>query len=88
PGVGRKTAERLVVELRDKIGKLDTTFETSGTIGDKNANVRNEALLALTSLGYNRTTAEKAIRTAMRESGSTPLTVEELVKKALKHSSP
>ncbi len=86
PGVGRKTAERLVVELRDKIGKPDKTTDTADTTGDKNADVRNEALLALTSLGYNRVNAEKAIRMALSNSVDGALGVEELIKRALKHS--
>jgi Holliday junction DNA helicase RuvA len=86
PGVGRKTAERLVVELRDKIGKLDKSTETAIASGDKNAQVRNEALLALTSLGYNRVSAEKAIRMALSEAGESKLGVEDLIKRALKHS--
>lgn len=85
PGVGRKTAERLVIELRDKIGKLDRALETAGTSGDKNADIRNEALLALTSLGYNRITAEKAIRAALKDIDSGQLNVEDLIKKSLKH---
>ena len=84
PGIGRKTAERLVVELREKIGKS----ETSGSVveGDKATQVRNDALLALTSLGYNRIAAEKAIRMVLNESSGTTLSVEDLIKKALKHS--
>jgi Holliday junction DNA helicase RuvA len=87
PGVGRKTAERLVVELRDKIGKPDKGIELPVGLGDKNAEIRNEALLALTSLGYNRLAAEKAIRMALKDSSDTRLGVEELIKRALKHSS-
>ncbi len=86
PGVGRKTAERLVVELRDKVGKLEKAVETAGAGGDRNAEVRNEALLALTSLGYNRVTAEKAIRMALKDAGETKLAVEDLIKRSLKHS--
>ena len=84
PGIGKKTAERLVVELREKIGKA----ETSGSVveGDKATQVRNDALLALTSLGYNRIAAEKAIRMVLNESSGTTLSVEDLIKKALKHS--
>ncbi len=83
PGVGRKTAERLVVELRDKVGK--TEKEPASGAGDRNAEIRNEALLALTSLGYNRIAAEKAIRSALKDSGDSGLSVEDLIKRALKH---
>jgi len=86
PGIGRKTAERLVVELRDKIGKSDTTLGSATIPGDKGAEVRNEALLALMSLGYNRVAAEKAIRLALNDGGGSDLNVEDLIKKALKYS--
>ena len=86
PGIGRKTAERLVVELKDKIGKMGVASGAGTMPGDKNAEARNEALLALTSLGYNRLSAEKAIRMALADSPTSPLTVEELIKKALKYS--
>ncbi len=86
PGVGRKTAERLVVELRDKIGKTDVMAGGTNTQGDKNAEIRSEALSALTSLGYNRAAAEKAIRMALKDAGENKLGVEDLIKKALKYS--
>ena len=83
PGVGKKTAERLIVELRDKIGKI-AAVETAAGPADRNAEIRSEALLALTSLGYQRPVAEKAIRQALGESdGATP-SLEELIKRALR----
>ncbi|GJQ19707.1 MAG: Holliday junction ATP-dependent DNA helicase RuvA [Bacteroidia bacterium] len=84
PGVGRKTAERLVVELRDRIGRA----ETAGTVSIQSAgqeDPRTQALLALTSLGYSRQVAERAVRAASAETNST--SVEELIKTALKHTS-
>ncbi len=87
PGIGRKTAERLIVELKDKIGKIGPPIGTGTAVGDKNAEMRNEALLALTSLGYNRVAAEKALRLALNDGASSQITVEELIKKALKYSS-
>jgi Holliday junction DNA helicase RuvA len=86
PGIGRRTAERLVVELRDKLAKAETGLGTNVVEGDRNAPIRNEALLALTSLGYNRIAAEKALRMALNDSPGSQFTVEELVKKALKYS--
>jgi Holliday junction DNA helicase RuvA len=84
PGVGKKTAERLVVELRDKVRKLE--YEAPAK-EDKAAAMRSEALLALTSLGYPRATAEKAIRAVLQESDGSGLTVEDLIKRALRHTS-
>ncbi len=87
PGVGRKIAERLVVELREKIGRLETeTLVQMPTGGDTQSHVRAEALLALTSLGYNRAAAEKALRTAIRETSGKTITVELLIKTALRHA--
>jgi Holliday junction DNA helicase RuvA len=87
PNVGRKTADRLVVELRDKIGKAGTFGESSLPAGDEREDARTEALLALTSLGYNRIAAEKAVRMAFQESDGSNTSVEELIKKALRHVS-
>jgi holliday junction DNA helicase RuvA len=85
-GIGRKTAERLVVELRDKIGKgdveiFDRTFSTS------QLKTREDALNALVSLGYNRSIAEQALRQVFKEFPGKELSVEELIKQALKHTS-
>jgi Holliday junction DNA helicase RuvA len=66
PGVGRKTAERLVVELRDKVGELsivaaggEPVSSGSGTTGD---DAFDDALSALLNLGYQRNAAEKAVQ--------------------------
>jgi len=85
PGVGRKTAERLVVELRDRIARTDGGAATAPFAGE-GAGVRNEALLALTSLGYNRAAAEKAIRGAIQETPDAGSSVEALIKAALRHA--
>lgn len=84
PGVGKKTAERLIVELRDKVEKL--ALGTTVVPENRTEAVRNEALLALTSLGYQRSSAEKAIRMALSEPSSDELSVEELIKRALRHT--
>ncbi len=81
PGVGRKTAERLIVELRDKVARLETT---QGGVSGTQTGIRTEALMALTSLGYNRAAAEKAIRTALQELDGKEATIQELLKQALK----
>lgn len=66
PGVGRKTAERLVVELRDKVGELalasaagESAVYGSGNAGD---DCFADALSALLNLGYQRNAAEKAVQ--------------------------
>jgi Holliday junction DNA helicase RuvA len=81
PGVGRKTAERMIVELREKIAKLVPVVPIQQ---NKHEEIRAEALLALTTLGYQRSTAEKALRQALADQDGPP-TLEELIKKALRN---
>jgi Holliday junction DNA helicase RuvA len=86
PGVGRKTAERLVIELRDKIAKLSAVSSeemkaegvNSQTSGD---DVYDDAISALINLGYQRTAAEKALKQAMQE--GTELSVQKLLRRSL-----
>jgi holliday junction DNA helicase RuvA len=86
PGVGKKTAERLVLELRDKILKEDFTApQSSGESADR-SNIRNEALQALVALGYQRAVAEKAIRVVLRDRADEGQTTERLIKAALKEA--
>jgi holliday junction DNA helicase RuvA len=86
PGIGKKTAERMVVELRDKIVKAIGTTEVDSSGTTANAAIRNEALMALTSLGFNQQTAEKAIRLVYNEADGSSLSLEELIKRALRHT--
>jgi Holliday junction DNA helicase RuvA len=87
PGVGRKTAERLIIELRDKIGKIDVASSGSSPSQDEEGDLRQEALLALTSLGYNRPIAEKALRQVFTETKGEKLSLQELIKRALRTTS-
>lgn len=82
PGIGKKTAERLVLELRDRIEKWDIAREQIGAPKGPAA-LSEEALLALISLGYPRNDAEKAIRQVLAEHENLP--VEELLKHALRN---
>jgi Holliday junction DNA helicase RuvA len=63
PGVGKKTAERLVIELREKVGSLEDGLP--GVSGEQAA-FSAEATSALVNLGYRRAEAEKAVREALR----------------------
>ena len=83
PGVGKKTAERLVVELRDKLVKEEFTSE--GPVGS--ASIRNDALQALMALGYQRAIAEKAIRIIVRDQPEEAKTLDKLIRAALKEAS-
>lgn len=89
PGVGRKTAERLVVELRDKITALSSPaleeeFAAEGgqRPGSSPDAMRDDALSALLNLGYQKTAAEKAIKAAIDEGGG--LSVELILRRGLR----
>lgn len=86
PGIGKKLAERLVVELRDKIAKVDSVAYSFPSGTESQSTVRTEALLALTSLGYGRPVAEKALRLAIQESNGQEVSIEALIKSALRHA--
>lgn len=77
-GIGTKTAERLIIDLRDKVGKIEFSSENLLT---KNNTKRFEALTALVALGFDKKAAEKALdKTAVDKEDS----VEILIKRALK----
>lgn len=89
PGVGRKTAERLIMELREKVAELSSAQleEEFGAKPDVSAEptedtVRADALSALLNLGYQRSGAEKAIDSALGEGGD--ITVESVLRGSLK----
>jgi Holliday junction DNA helicase RuvA len=85
-GVGKKTAQRLILELKEKLGKLDLGVEKGMEIGERmGAPVEEEAVLALVSLGYNKLDARKAVQKVRSESEES-LPVEELIKRALKYA--
>ena len=78
PGIGRKTAERLLIELRDKVEKLAEEFIQ---VSNAKFAIKNDAVSALTSLGYNVKTAEKVVRDILEKTPDA--TIEDLVKEAL-----
>jgi len=79
-GIGKKTAQRLVLELKDKLSKTATDANISTL---NNNTLEQEALTALTALGIARNAAESAIKKAL-QSGSNLTRVEDLIKAALK----
>ncbi len=81
-GIGGKTAQRLVLELKDKLRK-EALEETSGIGGNLRNTMRSEALTALVTLGIGKAAAEKSIDTLLKKSGGV-ISLEELVKQALK----
>lgn len=77
PGVGKKTAERIILELKDKIDGENTEHDYILYGGE---NIDDEAVEALMSLGYSRFEAEKAVNSVKHED----LTTEDILKNALK----
>ncbi|MCX6228955.1 MAG: Holliday junction branch migration protein RuvA [Bacteroidia bacterium] len=78
-GIGAKTAQRVIIDLKDKVGKgvaSDKLFQIGGSV------VRNEALSALEMLGFNKKTVENSLDQILAKSPD--LTVEQLLKIALK----
>jgi len=78
-GIGAKSAQRVIVDLRDKIGK---TAATGDLILHQDNTGRDEALSALVALGFPRKTVEKHLASILSKQAD--LTVEEMVKAALK----
>ncbi|MFW8589251.1 Holliday junction branch migration protein RuvA [Glaciecola sp. 2405UD65-10] len=89
PGVGKKTAERLVVELKDKLNELDATPSMPTPLSGENAkqailsetmSAKDEAISALLALGYKRSQAESVIKKVASDNASS----EQLIRDALK----
>ncbi len=78
-GIGAKSAQRIIVDLKDKIDAIPGSSDIS--LGLNNTN-RNEALSALVSLGFDKKAAEKALDKIIKEQGD--LAVEILIKEGLK----
>ncbi len=88
PGVGGKTAQRVILELKDKLS-LEDAFEAKTEHVQKNVavaggSVKNDAVMALTALGYSSTESLKAVSAVEI---TEDMDVEEVLKAALKHLS-
>jgi len=84
PGVGRKTAERLVIELRDKVGELAAAagVGTSISVNQLPADaVFDDALSALVNLGYQKAAAERALKKVVQD--GTEMSVQKLLRRSL-----
>lgn len=83
-GIGAKTAQRIILELKDKFKKETLVDLSNNNLVSHNTN-RNEALSALITLGFARNVAEKTLDTIVKREGGN-LSVEDLIKFALKSS--
>jgi Holliday junction DNA helicase RuvA len=82
-GIGEKTAQRIVVDLKGKLGKHEGGISSILTPSyNKN---KEEALMALTTLGFQKLAAEKALEKAIKQQGIGTDNVELLIKTALKN---
>ncbi len=78
-GIGQKTAERIIVDLKDKIGKVEVE---NASLSAKGNSLKQEAVAALAMLGFNQQTSSKAVEKVQQENPTIP--IEQLIKLALK----
>lgn len=81
PGVGKKTAERLVIEMRDRLDDVDSSSSESRTNVEKQPDIQHEAESALIALGYKPQDAAKMIS---RVEDNEITSAEQLIRRALK----
>jgi Holliday junction DNA helicase RuvA len=82
-GIGSKTAQRVILELRDKIRKEDLVSTGTKTTETSSGTLRSEALAALVTLGIPKATAEKSLDVIIKREGQS-ISVENLIKLALR----
>ena len=66
PGVGKKTSERVVLELKDRLPRAQVAAVAAGAAAHDDSDVRDDVLSALVNLGYHRPLAEKAVASAIK----------------------
>ena len=85
-GIGRKTAERLIVELREKILLLEPKREAAvSSLGPGEERLVEDSLQALVSLGYRRNDARRAVQKVLALKSDGSYSVEELIRASLKY---
>ena len=82
-GIGAKTASRIIIDLQDKVGVATGASGTLSEISSPHNTIKNEALLALTSLGFDKKRANKALDGIIQRSEGA-LSLEVMIKLALK----
>ena len=81
-GIGAKSAQRIIIDLQDKVNKMSPA--ATNVLSTLHNNSRDEALIALTTLGFARASAEKALLSAQKQLGS-DAKVEDLIKASLNY---
>jgi Holliday junction DNA helicase RuvA len=79
PGVGKKTAERMILELKDKVDKTNVEFEPNLLSSQPIADHSDEAVSALVALGYSIQESKEAVEKCRKDSFNT----EDIIKKSL-----
>ena len=85
PGVGKKTAERLIIEMRDRLKEVGSAMGLDSSVTEampSSSGARNEAAEALVALGYKAAEADKMIRSINADGMST----EQIIRQALQRS--
>lgn len=82
PGVGRKTAERIVLELKDRLAHIVVPADIAPAADAADERLRDDLLSALLNLGYHRTIAEKAVDATLKTNGAP--TLEQGIRAALR----
>lgn len=70
PGIGKKTSERLIIEMRDKMKKIEE--KTGGAVSSREQTLLSDAISAMINLGYNAAQAQKATKAALEKSKPHP----------------
>ena len=83
PGVGRKTAERMILELKEKVAKLEREGDAGIVAVQTGLQIQDDALSALINLGYRLPVAKDAVDRVLRDESAT-LTLDRLLKQALR----
>lgn len=81
-GIGTKTAQRIIVDLKDKILKITSNKENIPTFKDTTSQIKEEAIAALVMLGFSATVSQKAIDSILKK--QSVANVEDLIKQVLK----
>ncbi|MCB9799455.1 MAG: Holliday junction branch migration protein RuvA [Candidatus Omnitrophica bacterium] len=84
PGIGRKTAERIIVELREKMALEGGSEDSEESVsGSSSSRLIEDSIQALVALGYKRPNAKKAIDKVMQQHSAAELSIEELIRASL-----
>lgn len=85
-GVGKKTAERIVLELKDKVGVVDAWQAAQVAKGthDPRQEAVSDAVLGLIALGYKQNEAQKTVNELVKQSGAEPIRADKIIREALR----